>query len=172
MLESASFKTVSIEELKSSVGSIFYLWTLVERALCAGIETLNGEVSKKEQHTISRKIVRWESLQAAARAQRPEHDALVSEAIKRLNQALEIRNRIAHGLDSFTPDPFGRSGNPHLGTTLNGVKRALPYDDLEQVMRKLYFLTLTIRMLSEAANETDPIRAGKTYLAIRTNCLP
>lgn len=163
---------VSFVEMKASVGSILFLWSSIERELAKRIETLGSGANKNGAHTIAQKIARWESLQAAVSVDRPEHHALLQEIRERLNGALEIRNRIAHGVIGITADPFGYRGDAHLETELNGEKRKHTYPELEQSMRILSHLVWAIGSLSEAALHKDPRKAENVYAGIRLNHLP
>jgi hypothetical protein len=163
---------VSFLEMKASVGSILFLWSSIERELAKRIEYLDDGSTKNGAHSVTQKIIRWEGLQSAACAERPEHQALLREVRERLTQALEIRNRIAHGLIGITADPFGHHGDARLETELNGEKRSLPHAELEHSMRVLSHLIWAIGSLSEAAIQKDLGRAEKTYAGIRLNTLP
>ena len=163
---------VSFLEMKASVGSILFLWSSVERELAKCIEYLDDGSTKNGTHTVAQKITRWEGLQSAACAERPEHQALLREVRVHLTETLEIRNRIAHGLIGLTADPFGHHGDARLETELNGEKRSLSHTELEQSMRVLSHLIWAIGSLSEAAIQKDLRRAEKTYAGIRLNNLP
>lgn len=163
---------VSFLEMKASVGSILFLWSSVERELAKRIEYLDDGSTKNGAHTVAQKITRWEGLQSAACAERQEHQALLREVRKRLTQALEIRNRIAHGLIGITADPFGHHGDARLETEFNGAKHSLPHAELEHSMRVLSHLIWAIGSLSEAAMQKDLQKAEKTYEGIRLNNLP
>ena len=163
---------VSFLEMKASVGSILFLWSSVERELAKCIEYLDDGSTKNGTHTVAQKITRWEGLQSAACAERPEHQALLREVRVHLTETLKIRNRIAHGLIGLTADPFGHHGDARLETELNGEKRSLSHTELEQSMRVLSHLIWAIGSLSEAAIQKDLRRAEKTYAGIRLNNLP
>ena len=162
----------SFLEMKASVGSILFLWSSVERELAKRIENLEDGSTKNDAYTVTQKITRWEGLQRTACAERPEHQALLREVRERLTQALEIRNRIAHGLIGITADPFGQHGDARLETELNGKKRILPKTELEHSMSVLSHLIWAIGSLSEAALQKDLRRAENTYAGIRLNNLP
>jgi|GEM_PF-2311313 hypothetical protein len=86
--------------------------------------------------------------------------------------ALELRNRISHGLIGITADPFGNRGDAHLETELNGEKRKHTHSDLEHVMRILSHMVWAIGSLSDAARQKDPKKAENAYVGIRLNHLP
>jgi hypothetical protein len=121
---------------------------------------------------LAQKIARWESLQALICAERAEHQDLLKEVRTRLMMALELRNRISHGLIGITADPFGNRGDAHLETELNGEKRKHTHSDLEHVMRILSHMVWAIGSLSDAAGQKDPKKAENAYVGIRLNHLP
>lgn len=163
---------VSFVEMKASVGSILFLWSSVERELTTQIDALDGGSKKIGAHTLSQKIARWEGLQSPASGERPEHEALLREVRERLLQALDIRNRISHGLIGIRADRHEYNGEACLTTELNGVKRTHPHAELEHSMRVLSQLVWAIRSLSDAAMQNDPRKAESMYTGIRLNHLP
>ena len=75
-------------------------------------------------------------MQASICAERPEHQDLLKEVRTRLMMALELRNRISHGLIGITADPFGNRGDAHLETELNGEKRKHTYPETKTKKRR------------------------------------
>ncbi len=163
---------VSALEMHASIGSILVLWSSIERELAKHIEALDDGSAKNGAYSIAQKIVRWEMLQSKACAERPEHQALLAEVRDRLKHALDIRNRIAHGVIGFTADPFGRHGDARFETEMNGEKRILTHAKMEHSKRVLSHLIWAIGSLSEAAIEKDPREAERAYTGIRINHLP
>ena len=172
MEEDSTINPVSFVEMKASVGSILFLWSSIEREITRRIVQLDDGKSRNGAHTLAQKIARWESQQAMVCAERPEHRELLAAVRTRLRMALELRNRIAHGLVGITADPFGNRGDAHLETELNGEKRKHAHSDLEHVMRVLSQLVWAIGGLSDATLQKDPRKAESTYVAIRLNHLP
>ncbi len=172
MEDEAAINPVSFVEMKASVGSVLFLWSSIEREITKRIEELDDGKSRNGAHTLAQKIARWESLQAAVCAERPEHRDLLLEVRARLLMALELRNRITHGLIGITADPFGHHGDAHLETELNGEKRKHAHSDLEHVMRILSHVVWAIGGLSDAARQKDPRKAESVYVGIRLNHLP
>lgn len=163
---------VSFVEMKASIGSILFLWSSVERELAKQIDALDDGSTKNGAHTLSQKISRWESLQGAASGERPEHEALLREVRERLTLALDIRNRISHGLIGIRADRYEYNGEACLTTELNGETRILSHAELDHSMRVLSQLVWAIRSLSDAAMQKDPLKADNTYIGIRLNHLP
>lgn len=165
-------ETVSFLEMQASVGSILFLWSSVERELNMQIDALDGGSQKNGPHTLSQKILRWEDLQSPASAERPEHASLLREVRERLMRALDIRNRISHGLIGIRADRYEHNGEACLTTELNGVKRTHPHAELEHSMRVLSQLVWAIRSLSDAAKQKNPRKAESIYTEIRLTHLP
>jgi hypothetical protein len=172
MEDDPAISPVSFVEMKASVGSILFLWSSIERELTKRIEQLDDGKSRNGAHALAQKIARWESLQAAVCEERLEHRELLNEVRDRLMKALELRNRLAHGLVGVTADPFGRDGDAHLETELNGEKRKHAHSDLELVMRILSHMVWAIGGLSDAARQKDPRKAESAYFGIQLNHLP
>lgn len=172
MEDDPAISPVSFVEMKASVGSILFLWSSIERELTKRIEQLDDGKSRNGVHTLAQKIARWEGLQAAVCDDRHEHRELLTEVRNRLVTALELRNRITHGLVGITADPFGNRGDAHLETELNGETRKHAHSDLEQVMRLLSHMVWAIGALSDAAKQKDPRKAESAYVGIRLNHLP
>ena len=171
MQEDTVINPVTYVEMKASVGSILFLWSSIERELTKRIDQLDDGKSRNGAHTLARKIARWESLQAAVCAERPEHQAVLKEVSARLLIALELRNHITHGLIGITADPFGQHGDAHLETELNGEKRKHTHSDLENVMRNLSHMVWAIGSLSDATLQKDLRKAENAYVGIRLNHL-
>lgn len=163
---------ISFVEMKANVGSLLFLWSSIEREITKRIEKLDDGASRTVPHTLTQKIARWESLQAAICDERPEHRELLTEVRSRLVMALELRNRVTHGLVGITADPFGNRGDAHLETELNGETRKHTHSDLEHVMRILSHMVWAIGALSDAAMQKDPRKAESAYVGIRLNHLP
>jgi hypothetical protein len=172
MQDDSAINPVSLVEMKASVGSILFLWSSIEREIIKRIDQLDDGTSKNGAHTLAQKIARWESLQAAVCTERPEHKAMLKEVRDRLMMALDLRNRLAHGLVGVTADPFGQAGDAHLETELNGEKRKHAHSELEQVMRVLTHMVWAIGSLSDATMQRDSRKAESAYVGIRLNHLP
>lgn len=168
----AQRERVSFMEMKASVGSILFLWLSVERELAQQIEALDDGPRRNGAHTVSQKIARWGDLQSPVSNKRPEHGVLLQQVRARLMQALEIRNRISHGLIGITADRYEYNGEACLTTELNGAKRTHTHAELEHAMRVLSHLVWAIRSLGDAAMQKDPRKAESTYTGIRLNHLP
>lgn len=158
-------------DLKAAVGSILFLWSSLERTLGEQIDRLDGGASGPGVRTLSQKITRWQSLQSEVSANRPEHGALLAEILSRLGAALDLRNRIAHGLIGFRADEQGDRGGACLTTELNGSRRQHGVAELNQMMRHLSHLSDAVASLTDAALETDPDSARNRWIGIRTNHL-
>jgi len=171
MNDDPAINAVSYVEMKASVGSLLFLWSSIERELTKRIEQLDNGKGRNEAHTLAQKIARWESLQATVCDERTEHQELLTEVRTRLMMALELRNRVAHGLVGIMADPFGNHGDAHLETELNGETRKHSHSDLEDVMRTLSHMVWAIGGLSDAAEQKDAQKAGRTYVGIRLNHL-
>ncbi len=172
MQDDTAINPVSFVEMKASIGSILFLWSSIEREIAKRIEQLDDGKTRNGAHTLAQKIARWESLQATVCVGRPEHQELLKEVCARLLMALELRNRITHGLIGITADPFGHHGDAHLETELNGETRKHTHSDLENVMRSLSHMVWAIGSLSDATKQTDPRKAENAYVGIRLNHLP
>lgn len=163
---------VSFVEMKASIGSILFLWSSVERELAKQIDALDDGSTTNGVHTLSQKIARWESLQSLTSGERPEHEALLREVRGRLTRALDIRNRISHGLIGIRADRHEYNGEACLTTELKGETRIFSHAELDHSMRALSHLVWAIRSLSDAAMQKDPRKAENTYTDIRLNRLP
>lgn len=172
MQDNAAINPVSFLDMKASIGSIVLLWSAIERELTKRIEQLDDGKGLKTAYTLAQKIARWKILQSKISTDRPEHRDLLEEVTSRLATALELRNRITHGLVSISADPFGDHGNANLGTDLNGEIRKHTHSDLEHMMRVMWHLVSAIEGLSNAAKQEDPAKAERSYAGIRLNNLP
>ena len=134
MQDDTAINPVTFVEMKASVGSILFLWSSIEREITKRVEELGDGKSRNGAHTLAQKIARWESLQASICAERSEHQDLLKEVRVRLMMALELRNRISHGLIGITrrgpPPPRcsaqERGPPPHPGPGPAGGNRPGP----------------------------------------------
>lgn len=172
MQDDTDFNPVTFVEMMASVGSILFLWSSVEREISKRIEELDDGKGRNRAYTLAQKIACWESLQASICAERPEHQNLLNEVRTRLMVALELRNRITHGMVGIVADPFGHSGGAHLETELNGETRKHAHSDLQRVMLILSHMVSAIGSLSHATMQKDPRKAENVYVGIRLSDLP
>ena len=95
---------------------MFFCWSRVERELDNAIDAMAGG---KKVHGISHKLVLWKTLLTEKAA---GHTAFLDtiEAVNcQLCDALDLRNRVAHGQDGIFGDIGGDMANAYIKTNLN-----------------------------------------------------
>ncbi|WP_170603739.1 hypothetical protein [Ruegeria arenilitoris] len=101
---------VTMDDIRGAVGSHFLVWSRVEREMK---QALSEIANVKPPHTISQVLDAWYAEVTNSQADE------VKEVIDR---ALEMRNRLAHGVVAY--------GVPGIHTELNGEEKHFTYHDL------------------------------------------
>jgi hypothetical protein len=153
--------------LKSGIGSLFLCFAQVERSLKAEITARSLE----PPWGLKAQITAWAALDAATPGTHSEHDALVRIWTDALLAALDVRNRIAHGLIGISGRDESRGLPARLTTILDGSARDITAGELDQVCRSLDRAVHVIPMLAGAI-ASGKTRWDLTYLAIRTDLKP
>ena len=156
MTEAAAPRCVTIHQMKELIGSFFFVWTELERALAGSEQRRKGLLAL---------INDWGTRERDATA-RETHAILSDDLVRILNEALEIRNRIAHGLVGWRADPSGRTQDAAFFTELNGMRRDISHADLERLVELLASFRWIPDALRSAAGRPED-QAHAIYDAIR-----
>ncbi len=156
--------------LKLGIGSLFLLWGRVEHCLRQAVTEMVSDASL-HPYGIKSAIERWEELHRPVALRRPVHATILQDWGTALREALDVRNRIAHGLVGDWGRDNERGMEARLKTELNGTKRYVTASELDRIHRVLDRATGAIPTLTAAALANDE-QAANSYLAIRTNMMP
>ncbi|MDA5095071.1 hypothetical protein O2N63_13360 [Aliiroseovarius sp. KMU-50] len=134
-------------ELYAIIGRIMFLWSSTEKDLRREISRLHPAVEKKKTHQISRLIKLWKALLLESAVEGPAHEEIIEAAYLRLNKALDVRNRLTHGLTGLEGSQEGCKETAYLYTELNGKKQKISLTELEETadsLNKVYSYMTTV----------------------------
>lgn len=112
-------RPVTLDQLHSAVGAVFFVWSRMETALRQALDDLQPDPPKPMPHALSHVLAHWKKHCLAAAQDRPDHHDFLEDISTILSENLTVRNRVAHG---FTGFGLGGNGHPpHILTDLNGT---------------------------------------------------
>ena len=126
---------VTLDDLKSAVGSLVFLWSDLERHLAQAISGMPTDA--KIPHTISQKLETWRETHEPYIDCHPAHRDLVDEIHRDLIYALRVRNGICHGRTGWRVDPHGTGGDGGLEFSLNGRDEVILFADLKMLLDRI-----------------------------------
>lgn len=147
--------TITLEQMKGAVGSLVFLWSDIERALRAAIQTELFAGNRKSVHLISQALHVWSERVLLAGAGRSLQSELCQRLTILLKEALVVRNLVCHGLIGYSADLPDRSQVAHLRVELGADSRVLTWDELQAMFQWLSQSGWLISDLTRAAMEKD-----------------
>lgn len=119
--------------LREAVGSLLFVWAQLERALRREVAVLDPEAQPRG---IAQLIAAWSAGHAKRLNGRPSDLDFVNELAATMVFALDIRNRLAHGICGWSVDEAG-----WIETELNGTVTRTTLADLHAVMDRINTLS-------------------------------
>jgi hypothetical protein len=160
----------AFNDVKAMVGSIFFLWADLERALAEAVLVISRDNGAPAWRPFAQNLDRWR-VQMMPRLDRDSLTVL-DEILRRIALTQDLRNRLAHGLTGFcTHDRNGRP-EPGLETNLAGESRFHPLQDCDDLCRVLCHLPSAVGSLTSGAMSGDPAGLTRVCLGIRQSLLP
>jgi hypothetical protein len=142
---------VSYEQISGAPKSLLLLWFRIERSAREEVARANGGVVPKSAHGIAAVLNAWEESVIA----KQEAGCLRVPAARvlraKLQDHLEIRNGICHGLDGVS---CAYDGMPAMLTwSINGRKNSITWDDLQISFSWLSRASRAIGAISSASSD-------------------
>lgn len=135
----------SFVEMKGALGSLLLLWSAVERAARAEVARLHGGVAPKSAHGIASVLNAWEAAIVAMKPSEPFRVQLAATLRTALQEPLNIRNGVCHGLIGISS---AYDGKPAVLTwELNGETRSITWTELQIMFSWLSKVQFAIPMI-------------------------
>jgi len=147
---------VSFERISGSLGSLLLLWSAIERTARAEVARAHGGQLPKSAHGIAAVLNAWEAAVIGAQDAPPLCTLLASTLRAQLQDALEVRNGVCHGLVGFSAADLNRPAT--LTWELNGENRSITWDELQITFSWLSKVPHVIAMISNPQPEKQGSR--------------
>ncbi len=145
---------LGLDDLKTAVGSHFFVWSFLERQLAQSLGCLERQNTTQAVYGISRVLERWKKLHGEVAGENTSNADFVEELFVTMSEGLEIRNRIAHGITGFNAEG-GTASNVFIQTALNGKSREISYEDLTLTNERLNYIASHMDRVTRAVLHLD-----------------
>lgn len=138
----------TLEQMKTSLGSLLYVWAKIERAARHEIACVNGAPPKRA-HGIRATLETWkDTLPHSATSLNP---SLAAALFERLRREIEVRNGLCHGLAGISAAD-GIAPARYIWET-DGDEFSTTYGELHAALEWLVQVPRAIAMLSRAPSD-------------------
>ncbi len=145
----------TIKDLRECVGHLFFVWSQLERALRTAITEFDKDTPAKNMHGLTQTLALWKHHHLSALPHNTEHAAFIEEVFEVLSNGVDIRNRLAHGIQNY-----GLSGcdkkDAYITTTLNEKSETNYLTELRSLIDQLGKLSSNLSRISNFTK--DPSR--------------
>lgn len=152
---------VSFEQIRGSLGSLLLLWSAIERAAREEVARAHDGQLPKSAHGIAAVLNAWEAAVLARKDASPLRILLASTLRAQLQDPLDIRNGVCHGLVGISAAFGNRPAT--LTWELNGVKRSINWDELQTDFSWLSKVPFGIGIISNSLQESSGGRMTDTH---------
>jgi len=130
---------VSLKEVAASVGSIFIVWSQLERALRKAVSDVQLCEPKRSPHGIAQTLNLWKELNIDASQEHYAHHRFLEELNSVLSEGLEIRNRLAHGITGWSV-ASGDGNDAHITTLMYDQEITIQFTELRATISQLGYI--------------------------------
>lgn len=128
---------VSISEIRESVGILFFVWSGLERALSDAVNDLDDSSAPiRATRGIAQTLALWKELHISNLPQNTLHSELIQELFALFSEGLEIRNRLAHGINGWQVGS-GDGSDAYISTLLNEKEVTIRLAELRSITLRL-----------------------------------
>lgn len=142
---------VTFEQIRGSLGSLLWLWSAIERAAREEVGRAHDGQLPKSAHGIAAVLNAWEAAVLGGQNAAPMRSLLASKLRARLQDPLDIRNGVCHGLVGLSAEYGGRPAT--LTWELNDVVRSITWEELQTTFSWLSKVPSAISMISNSPME-------------------
>lgn len=142
---------VSFEQIRGSLGSLLLLWSAIERAAREEVARAHDGQLPKSAHGIAAVLNAWEAAVVARQDASSLRILLASTLRAQLQDPLDIRNGVCHGLVGLSAAYGNRPAT--LTWELNDVKRGITWDELQAAFSWLSKVPFAIGIISNSHQE-------------------
>lgn len=144
-------KDVTFEQISGSLGSLLLLWAKIERLARDEVAQIHGGCLPKSAYGIAAVLNAWEAAVVAARPEVPLRALLAATLRAQLQEPLNVRNGICHGLVGISSTHGGRPAT--LIWEINDVKRGITWEELQATFAWLSKVPFAISTISNSRAE-------------------
>lgn len=149
-------QSVSIDQIKGSLGSLLILWSSVERAIREEVSRAHGGQLPKSAHGIAAVLRAWEITMASGPLASPFRISLASSLCEELREKLVIRNGVCHGLVGISAEYAGKPAT--LSWEFNDEKRSITWDELQSAFSWLSSVPIAVEIISNGGTNRPGCR--------------
>lgn len=160
---------VTFEQISGSLGSLLLLWAAIERQARQEVARVNDGILPRSAFGISAVLNAWEATVVQQHADQAFRSLLASKLRAQLQDSLNIRNGLCHGLLSASAAHQGKPAA--LMWELNGVERHITWEELQASFSWLSKVPDALSMISKSSAErqgnrmTDSLENRDWWLA-------
>jgi len=140
-----------IEQIKASLGSLLLLWSRIERAARDEVALFYEGHLPKSAHGIAAVLNAWEATVTCRTDALPLSVLLASTLRAQLQDQLNIRNGVCHGVVGFSVAHGDRPAT--LTWELNGERRSITLDELQATFSWLSKVPSAFSIISHSRSE-------------------
>lgn len=158
---------VTLGELREAVGIYFSAWSMLERSLSSVLIEFGASEQNSQRQSISRKLNLWKQLHIDRTPERDTHHQFIAEIHSLLQNSLEVRNLLAHGITGFSALIPGRSQKASISTELNDKQRTIEYGELQRITAQTGTIASHMDRITSYALEPNKCRHSDLHAEIR-----
>ena len=145
-------KDVSFEQISGSLGSLLLLWSAIEQAARDEVARVHDGQLPKSAHGIAAALNAWQAAVAGGEDPSPLRMLLASTLRTQLQDPLDVRNGVCHGLVGLSATHLDRAAS--LTWELNSERRSITWDELQVAFSWLSKIPHAIGMISNSPSTT------------------
>ncbi|MGL5008928.1 MAG: hypothetical protein ACRC6I_03540, partial [Paracoccaceae bacterium] len=139
-------KDITFEQARGSLGSLLLLWARIERTARAEVTDAHGGSLPKSAYGIAATLNAWKKVVVAREPTGSLRGSLASALRAQLQQPLDMRNGVCHGLIGISAAYDGMPAA--LTWELNGIEHGIEWDDLQASFSWLSKVPFAISIIS------------------------
>lgn len=137
---------MTFDKMSGVVGSLLLVWSRIERAARDEVVRDSGS-NPRNLHGVAAVLAAWESKVKTTQPAASLGPCLAKALRAQLQESIEIRNGICHGLIGISAANSGTSAT--LSWSLNGSDHSITWDELQALLASLSKVPRTISMISD-----------------------
>lgn len=142
---------VTFEQISGSLGSLLLLWAAIEREARQEVARLNDGILPRSAFGISAVLNAWEATVVQQHADQAFRSLLASKLRAQLQEPLNIRNGLCHGLLGIFSDLHGKPAA--LTWEMNEVRSHITWEELQASFSWLSKVPDALSMISKSSAE-------------------
>lgn len=141
---------ITFEQVRSSLGGLLLVWSALERDTRKILAQLNGGTLSKMPHGASALFNDWQAKVTKVESSSPFRALLIRRLRLQLQEALEIRNGLCHGLMGYNASLGDQPAR--LGWELDDGPRSITYHEMVDMLGWLSRINRALSLLTRAPN--------------------